>query len=318
MKLIITIPAYNEEKTIGRVIKGISQYIEGVDQKEIIVVNDGSTDDTVQVSREAGAFVVSHKEQKGVGTAFQMAVEESLRRKADIMVNIDGDGQFDPLNIPNLIAPLIKGEADMVSGSRFINKDFVPNNMPMIKLLGNKMVSMAVSCLTGKKFYDVTCGFRAYSKEALLNMNLFGKFTYTQETFLDLTFKGFKILEIPIKVQYFPDRISKLTNNLFYYIWQIFKIILRSFRDYRPLKFFGSIGFSIFLLGLGFDIFILVHYLNTGAFSPWQSFAFIGGFLNAVGLGIFILGLLADMLSSIRLNQEKLLYYEKKRRFYQE
>ena len=318
MKLIITILAYNEGRNIGDVIRQIPQYIEGVDQKETIVVDDGSTDNTAQASKEAGALVISHKENKGVGIAFQTAIEESMKRKADIVVNIDGDGQFDSGDIPRIIAPLLQNEADLISGSRFIKGAVIPENMPKIKIWGNKMVSRVISCLTGKRFYDVTCGFRAYSKEALLSLSLFGKFTYTQEALLDLTFKDFKIKEIPIKVQYFPERVSRVTNNLLGYTWQILKIILRTFRDYKPLKFFGAIGVSVFLIGLVFDIFILIHYLKTSVFTPWQSFAFIGGFLNAVGLAIFILGLLADMLLRLRMIQERLLYYEKKRRFYQE
>ena len=313
MKLIIIIPAYNEEDSIKSVIKGIPQNIDGITGKEVIVIDDGSTDNTARVSREAGAFVVSHKENQGVGATFQTGIMEALKRGADIVVNIDGDGQFDSADISKLIEPILKNEADLVTGSRFINREFIPQNMPKIKICGNRMVSRVVSWLINKKFYDVTCGFRAYSKEAALNLNLFGKFTYTQETLLELSFKGLRVMEVPLKIQYFSERKSRVTKNLFNYIWQIFKIILRTFRDYKPLKFFGTIGFLIFLAGLCLDIFILMYHLETGSFTPYKSVAFMGGFLNAVGMGVFILGMVADMLLRIRMNQEKMLYFQKKK-----
>ena len=313
MKLIIIIPAYNEEDSIKSVIKGIPQNINGITEKEVIVIDDGSADNTRLAAEEAGVFVISHKENQGVGAVFQTGIREALKRGADIVVNIDGDGQFDSADIFKLIEPILKNEADLVTGSRFVSKEFIPKDMPKIKIWGNKMLSMVISWLINKRFYDVTCGFRAYSKEAALNLNLFGKFTYTQETFLELSFKGLRVMEVPLKVQYFPKRKSRMTQNLLSYIWQIFKIILRTFRDYKPLKFFGTIGFLIFLAGLCLDIFILMYYLETGSFTPYKSVAFMGGFLNAMGMGIFILGLVADMLLRIRMNQEKMLYFQKKK-----
>ncbi len=316
MKLIILIPAYNEEDAIGSVINKIPDDIFGIDEKEIVVINDGSSDNTASNSKGAGAQVFSHQENKGVGIAFRTGIEQSLIRKADLVVTIDGDGQFNPSDISELIKPVIKKEADFVTASRFLKKEFIPFNMPKIKIWGNKIVSRIVSFLVGKKFYDVTCGFRAYSKEAILNLNLFGDFTYTQETFLDLSFKQLKIKEIPIRVQYFSDRKSRVTKSLLKYIFQVFKIILKTLRDYKPLKFFGSIGIFIFLLGIFADVYIFIYFLKTGFFTPYKFLAFIGGFLNALGVGIFILGLVADMLLRLRKNQEKLLYYQKKK-FYE-
>jgi len=312
MKLVILIPAYNEEDAIGSVISKIPDDIFGIDEREIIVIDDGSSDNTVRNSKEAGAQVFSHQENKGVGMAFRTGIEQAIIRKADLVVTIDGDGQFDPRDISKLINPVVKKEADFVTASRFLRKEFIPSNMPKIKILGNKMMSRVVSFLVGEKFYDVTCGFRAYSKEAILNLNLFGDFTYTQEAFLDLSFKKLKIKEVPIKVQYFSGRKSRVTRSLFKYIFQVFKIILRTFRDYKPLKFFGSIGFFIFLLGIFVDVYVFTYFFETGFFTPYKFLAFIGGFLNALGIGIFMLGLVANMFLRLRENQEKLLYYQKK------
>ena len=176
MRLLISIPAYNEEKTIADVIKSIPSHIEGVDSIEILVINDGSSDATREHALSAGTRVISHAENLGLSRTFQKGVHEALIRHVDIMVNIDADGQFDGQDIPRLINPIIKNEADFVAASRFIDKSLVPT-MPKLKRWGNKKVSQLISFIAGRKFYDVSCGFRAYSKEALLHLNLFGKYS---------------------------------------------------------------------------------------------------------------------------------------------
>lgn len=313
LHLLVVIPAYNEEKTIGQVIKDIPRAITGIGKVEVLVLDDGSTDKTVAKAKEVGAdYIVSNQRNRGLGYSFRRATEEALKIGVDIIVNIDADGQFDPQDIPSLIQPIINQEADFVTASRFINKENIPQ-MPKAKLWGNKKVAKLISWMTGKNFYDVSCGFRAYSKEALLNLNLFGKYTYTQETFLDLSFKEINIVEVPVRVKYFADRKSRLVNNLFHYAYRTLGIMLKTLRDYRPLKFFSVIGGSIFALGLLLDIFVLIHFIKTGGFSPYKAVGFTGAFLNAIGFTIFMIGLLADMLYRIRMNQEKLIYYEKRK-----
>ncbi|MDP2946941.1 MAG: glycosyltransferase family 2 protein, partial [Nanoarchaeota archaeon] len=311
--LVIVFPAYNEEKTIAFVVKDTPKNIDGIGQIQCLVINDGSTDKTEVMALQAGALVVSHDRNKGLGRTFKTGVEEALKMEADIMVNIDGDGQFNPRDIPKLIKPIIENRVDFVTASRFIDKNRLPQNMSRTKIWGNKKVSWLISWLARRKFYDVSCGFRAYNREALLSLNLFGDFTYTQETFLDLSFKGLRIEEVPVEVTYFKERESRVAKNLFIYAWQILKIIFKTFRDYQPLRFFGGLGGLIFVVGLILDVFILVHYLNMGGFTPFKSYAFVGGFLNLTGLGLFILGLVTDMLNRIRINQEKLLFYAKKK-----
>ena len=317
-KLFIIIPAYNEEDSIVRVIKSIPESINKVSQIRILVVNDGSTDKTVQmIKSETKAEVISHSKNKGVGAAFNSGIDYALKNKADVVVNIDADGQFNPLDISKLIEPILNNQADFTTASRFIDKNFIPK-MPKIKLWGNKKVSSLVSCLTNSKFYDVSCGFRAYNKEALLNLNLFGQFTYVQETFLDLSFKGLRIKEIPVKVEYFSERRSRIYKGMFHYAVNISKIIFKTLRDYRPFGFFGSIGLTIFILGLIPDVFVLIYYFQVGGFTPYKAVGFSGIFLNIIGLGIIFLALVADMLYRIRMNQEKSLYYQKKRYYYGE
>lgn len=315
MRLLISIPAYNEEKTIAQVIKSIPSHIEGVERIEIFVIDDGSDDATRERALAVGASVFSFSENKGLSRAFQRGVEESLTRGADIMVNIDADGQFDGKDIPRLIEPIINNEADLVAGSRFIDKSLAPT-MPKLKRWGNKKVSRLISFIVGKKFYDVSCGFRAYSREALLHLNLFGKFTYTHETFLNLAFKDLRIKEVPIKVRgerEFGE--SKIAQSLWKYGYNIFNTIFRTMLDYKPLKFFGWGGIILFLVGIVFDLFIGVRLLAIGAVTPYKTIGFIGLALNIFGLLLIIVGLLADMLNRIRMTQERILYYEKKRTY---
>lgn len=315
MKLVVIIPCLNEEKTIKRVIQNIPKSIPGVGGREIVVIDDGSTDKTAEIALSTGAEVFSHPKNLGVGAAFKKGIELALEKKADIAVNIDADGQFDSKLITQLVAPIVNDEADFVTCSRFKDKNIIPD-MPKTKIWGNKKMAQLVSYLTGQKFFDVSCGFRAYSKEALFNLNLFGKFTYTQESFLDLAFKGVRVKEIPLPVrgerEYGKSRVA---NNLFSYGVKSLKIIIETVRDYRPLEFFGFVGMIFILFAIVLAAFLGAHWLNTGSFTPYKSFGFVSGFFAAIGLIIIVLALVADMLDRIRLNQEKLLYHEKKRKY---
>jgi len=204
MKLCILIPAFNEEQTIADVIGRIPNSIENVDDIFILVVDDGSSDRTVELAKSAGAVVISHSHNKGVGGAFATGLNTALELGADIMVNIDADGQFSPDEIPFLIAPIIANEADFVAGNRFTTQNgklVKPPKMSALKFWGNKQMSRLISMLSGQHFDDVSCGFRAYSKEAMMQLNLTGKFTYTQETFLDLANKELVIKSVPVHVR---------------------------------------------------------------------------------------------------------------------
>lgn len=320
MKLIILIPSFNEEKTISEVINQIPKSISSVDEVVILVIDDGSSDCTADLAIEAGATVISHRKNLGVGHAFTSGLTKALELGADIMVNIDADGQFSPIEIPNLIKPILDHQADFVSGDRFTKADGTirkPQNMSSIKYWGNGCMARLISVLSNNNFADVSCGFRAYSKEALLWLNLSGKFTYTQESFLDFAYKGLEIRTEPVSVKYFPARKSKVADNLFQYIARTMKIIIRAYRDYYPLRFFGWLGLIPFLVGLGCAIFMLVHYILTSGFSPYKFIGFTGIYLVSLAFLFWIVGLLADMFRRIRSNQEKILYLEKKRQYSQ-
>lgn len=312
MKLLVLIPALNEEKTIANVIERIPRRMDRIDSIEVVVIDDGSSDRTAELAARSGAQVISHARNRGVGASFQTGVAYAIDRGADIVVNMDADGQFNPEDIPALVQPISRGEADMVTASRFKDRELWPK-MSLVKFWGNRAMSLLISCLTGRKYYDVSCGFRAYSRETLLQMNLFGQFTYTQETFLDISFKGIEIGEIPIRVRGTREfGKSRVASNLFKYALQAFKIIFRSFRDYKPMLVFGGIGAVFFLLALMLAGFLLGHYLLTGAFSPHKWAGFTAGLFFVLGLLTVVTGLLADMMGRIRKNQERILYLLKK------
>jgi glycosyltransferase involved in cell wall biosynthesis len=199
-RLLVIMPALNEAESIGGVIREIPEEIEGIDSIEVLVVDDGSTDDTVAVAREAGASVISLHANMGLGVAMQTGIDEAVRRRVGYAVNIDSDGQFDPKDIPKVLAPLLAGQADFASASRFKDKSLIPA-MPMVKRWGNWGMSKIVSWICGQSFADVSCGFRAYTRETMLQLVLSGDFTYTQESFILLAQRNRRIVEVPLTVR---------------------------------------------------------------------------------------------------------------------
>lgn len=304
--LIIYMPALNEAETIQQVIAGLPAHIDGIGHIEVLVVDDGSTDDTATLARQLDATVISHHTNLGLGIAFQTAMDYMIQTNADLLVSIDADGQFDSSKIPQLLHPILAGKAQMVTGNRFAHAK--PNDMPLIKYWGNQLISGMLSRIATLKFQDVSCGFRAYSREAVLQLNLFGSFSYTHEVILNLAFKGIPITEVPIQVTYYPERKSRVASNVFRYAYRASKIILRTMLDYRPLYFFGNLGFFSLLVAVFFVGFMLVHYFATGAFTPYKSFGFIGLGFAVAGFFVLFMGLVADMLNRIRLNQDRILY----------
>lgn len=312
MRLAVVIPCLDEERTIGAVLDAVPAALPGISAVERIVVDDGSADATARVAAEHGARVVSHGWNRGVGAAFWSGLQEALRRGADVVVNVDGDGQFDPADLPALVAPILENRADFVTASRFLDPKLSPR-MPAVKKWGNHRVARLVSLLTGQTFRDVSCGFRAYSREAALNLNLIGRYTYTHETFLDLAYKGFRILEIPLRVRgerEFGD--SRVARSVFRYALETSKILLKTYRDYRPFWFFGRISAALFgVSGLLLGFFFL-RYLVTGRFTGHLWAGFTGGSFGAAGLLLLVVAIVADMLDRLRRNQERILYFQKR------
>jgi len=307
-RICLVLPAYNEEETIGDVIDAIPHFVD-----YIIVVDDGSNDGTGRIAEEKGAKVIKHVRNMGVGAAFNTGINAALEVDCDIVVNMDADGQFNPSDIEKLVKPIVRGEAQVVTASRFMDPGMRPEGMSRIKYLGNKVMSKLIGAITHQKFYDVSCGFRAYSRDALYRLNLFGAFTYTQESFLNCAFKNVPILEVPIKVRG-QRKVgkSRVADNLFRYAYQTLKIIIRTVRDYKPFKMFFYISLVFFFLALALAVFLGVHYFSTGRFSPHKWAGFTSGFLFILSFLSLTLGFVLDMFARMRINQEEILYYLKK------
>jgi glycosyltransferase involved in cell wall biosynthesis len=312
MKLIVQIPAYNEATTMGNVIREIPHKILGIDKVEILVADDGSTDETAAEAKKAGAnYILRNKYNRGLGRNFKSALDYALSKGADIIVNIDGDGQFNPKDIPKLIQPILNKEADMVTCSRFLNPQLT-RDMPQIKKWGNRRFTKLVNKITGQRFTDTQCGFRAYSREAALRLNLQGKFTYTQEVFIDLAQKGIKIKEIPLEVVYNKERESHVSGNLRRYGFKSLAIIMRATRDSQPLTFFGLPGGIILFIGFLGGLVSFIYWLLEHVTTPIRTLFNVSVFFMIFGISLIILALLADMLLTLKRNQEEILYRLKK------
>ncbi|MDP2730998.1 MAG: glycosyltransferase family 2 protein [Dehalococcoidales bacterium] len=309
MKLVVTIPAYNEEKTISRVIEEISSSMEGSDSVEIIVVDDGSNDGTVNEAIKAGAHeVVLHGVNKGLGVTFRDGLEAAIRRGADIIVNIDADGQYNAGQIPDLIRPISERKADIVLGWRNISE---LDHMPPGKKIGNKLATWVTRQLAGFPVIDAQTGFRAFSREAAQRLYLCGNYTYVQETLIQANHKGLLIEQVPIEFRR-RDGKSRLIPSLSTYALRAGSTIFGTYRDYHPLKFFMAVGGIIGLAGLGFGARVLIHFSQTGMVSPFIPSAVLSSLLIIVGLGAMALGLFMHMLNSQRRLLEEVLYRLKK------
>ena len=314
MKLLVTIPALNEEATIAQVIAGVPREIAGVHEVEVIVVNDGSTDRTAERAAEAGALVVTLHNRPGLGKVFGTGLERAMRRGADIIVNIDGDGQFDPADIAKLVHPILEGEADFVTCSRFADPDLWPE-MPKVKFWGNRVVTNMINWVCGgTEFTDVSCGFRAFNREAAYRLTLFGRFTYTQETFIDLFSKGLRMAEVPLKVRGVREHgHSRVASSIFKYSINSLPIILRAMRDIQPLKFFGGIAMFFFIPGILIGGFVTTWYLIHTKTTPYTMLIPISGVLITLAFMLGVLALLADMLGRHRKITEELLYLARRK-----
>ncbi len=311
LRLFVAIPALNEERTLTDVIRAIPREIPGISDVEVVVINDGSTDKTAERAAAEGVVVIHHSTPQGVGSAFQSALGRAIDCGADLIVNIDADGQFDPADIPKLIAPVLADEADFTTASRFKDPALIPR-MPWIKRWGNRMMSRLISRLTGQTFYDVSCGMRCYNRRAALSLNLLGRFTYTQEVFLNLAFKQLRIVEVPIKVR--GERQhgdSRVAGSILNYAMKTSRIIFRCYRDYHPMRFFGWLAVGLLIAAAGLASFFLVHYLVTGSFSPHKWAGFTSAGLAVLSLMMLFMGMIGDMLARHRIYLEELLYYRR-------
>ena len=317
MKLIILIPALNEESSLAGVLARVPSSIDGIDEIETIVVDDGSTDGTRHVALACGAHVVSHPTNLGLGRAFSNGIDAALRRGADVIVNLDADGQHPPEQIDELIAPILEGRADFTTATRFAHPELIPD-MPKLKLFGNGIMAWLTGIACGRPFTDVACGFRAYSRHAALKINIFGTFTYTQESLVDLHRKALTMIEVPIAIRGVRQHgNSRIAHSVLRYGIRTLTILARAIRDRLPLTFFGTIGIALSVIGMATELVVLGNFILTGQTHPYQSFTILGAVLLILGAFSFLTALLADMLGRVRETQELLLYMQR-RTYYDE
>lgn len=310
MHLIIQIPCYNEAETLPNTLAHLPKEIPGISLLEILIIDDGSTDKTATVAQELGVdHIVRHPHNRGLAAVFQTGLNTCLRLGADIIVNTDADNQYPGEEIPNLVAPIVQKQADMVIGDRQTHT--IEHFSPLKRLL-QKLGSWVVRVASDTNVPDATSGFRAFSREAALRLTIFTKYTYTLETIIQGGKKGLIITSIPLQVNK-PTRESRLIKSTWSYIKRNTSTILRIYTFYEPLKTFFYLSLPFFISGsllLGrFLYFYLLGYINTlGRYV--QSVA-IGGTLITLGLLIFVLGVVADLIAANRLLSEETLYYLK-------
>jgi len=290
MKVVITIPAYNEEETIGKVIDEIKEVMSKTDYNyKILVYNDGSTDKTIDIAKKHGAIVASHKRNKGLADTFRDEMKECLNLGADVIVHTDGDGQYPAVYIPQMIKKIEEGY-DLVLGTRFGEGKY--GNKSIMRKLGNMAFAKIFSKLLKTKITDTTTGFRAFTAE-VASLPIINTFTYTQEQLIRAAKAKMKICEIPIRTNK-TRRPSRLFRNPFNYAIKAWINILRIYRDFEPLKFFGKIGMTLILMGVILGLYIVYHtikYGNAGGIPR----VILSMLLILTGLQIAIFGFLADM-----------------------
>lgn len=315
MRLIVNLPAYNEEEKIASTIKRIPRQIDGVDEVLVQVIDDGSEDRTLEESRAGGAdFVYSNGINRGIGKTFRHAVERALENGADIMVNIDADGQFDPEDIKKIIAPILANQADMVSADRFDH--LKAKNIPWIKDTLNRLAAKIIGWFMNVDIKDLTCGFRAYNRETLFRLNLPGDYTYTQEVIIDAIGKHLKIIWVPVAVTYFAGRKSRVVKSIFNYVNNSGRIILKAVRDVRPMKFFGIPGLILITLSIVIFALFLFQYLSHDfKVTPYLNYLITASVTFIIGIQLLIFAFIADMIKSNRRLTEDIMYLAKKDRY---
>ena len=284
---IALIPAYNEEATITDVIQHTKPFVD-----KILVINDGSTDATKQVSIQAGAEVIDNIVNRGLGQTMKRGYEEALRLDADIVVQLDADSQYLAKEIPLLIQPILDNEADLVLGSRLENIQY---KMPTFKKIGNKAFSSVLRMLTGADVSDGQTGFRAMRREVLETAMPDNKYTYTQEMIIKTAKEGWRIRSVPITFVKRADGESRLISHPFSYAWRSWVIITRTLRDYHPLTFFGMPGLLLIFAGLILGAALVYKFAITGAIGRTPSII-LTALLVMVGVQLVFMGLMADMM----------------------
>jgi len=310
MKLIVQIPAFNEEATIAQTLRDIPKKIDGISVIETLVIDDGSTDNTVEAARKAGAtHVVQLRSHRGLSAAFVAGVDAALQLGANIIVNTDADNQYAGADIARLVAPILRGSAEVVIGDREVLKS--PHMSPLKRML-QRLGTWTVGLASGIRVGDATSGFRAFSREAALQINVFNPFTYTLETIIQSGNRNLGVQSVTIRTNP-PSRPSRLYRGMGTYLRKSIVTVFRIYTLYKPLKTFFLTGSLQILIGAAIGMRFLWYFFEGDRGGHVQSLILAAVFL-IVGFQTMLIGLVADLISvNRRLSEEVLIRLKKMR-----
>ena len=296
MKLIIQVPCYNEGDTLEATLAALPRTVEGVDAIEVLVIDDGSSDDTVEVARRNSVdHIVSHAGNRGLAATFQTGLSACLRLGADVIVNTDGDNQYSGKDIEKLVTPIVRGEADLVIGDR--QTETIEHFSPSKKLL-QKWGSFVVRQFSGTSVPDVVSGFRAWSREAALKTNIVSPFSYTIESIIQAGNKRLRVHSVPVDTNA-STRQSRLAKSTAEFVGKSATTTLRMYAMHQAMRVFFAIGFLLAIVGVIPILRFLYFYFTSGGAGHVQSLV-IGGALLVMGFLTLLLGLIADLISCNR------------------
>lgn len=310
MKLIIQIPCYNEALTLPETLSELPKHIDGIDEIEVLIINDGSKDDTTTVAYAHNVdYVIEHKQNMGLAATFRTGLTACLERGADIIVNTDGDNQYPGRFIKDLVAPILSGEADIVIGDRQVDK--IAHFSPVKKVL-QKFGSSVVRYVSNTDVPDAPSGFRSMTRDAALRINIFTNYTYTLEMIIQAGRQNIAIKSVPIQTNP-KTRESRLISSIPSYIMRSAITILRIFVLYKPMRSFLYISIPFFAIGgvLWMRFFVLMLLGLTERGSNIQSIT-VGGVCVLLGFITILFGFIGDLIAINRRLKEDMLYYTKR------
>jgi glycosyltransferase involved in cell wall biosynthesis len=296
MKLVVQIPCYNEADNIANTIAAIPRKVPGVDEIEVLIIDDGSSDGTAEAAKSAGAdHIVRHRRNRGLAAAFQSGLDASLKAGADIIVNTDADNQYEAEDIPQLIEPILSGKADIVVGDRQVaNNEHFSLKKRMLQVLGSGLVRR----LAGVDISDAVSGYRAMSREAATQLNILSTFSYTTEMLIFAGKKRLAITSVPVRTNA-PVRSSRLFRSIPQFIMNTGITVARVYTLYNPLRTLALIGAIIFLAGT-IPVFRFLYLFAIGQGAGHVQSLVIGGTLVVVGFITFLFGIIADLIGRNR------------------
>jgi glycosyltransferase involved in cell wall biosynthesis len=309
MKLFVQIPCLNEEETLGSVLETIPAKVDGFKSVDILVIDDGSTDKTLEVARKHGVkHIIRHKTNQGLSKSFTDGLDYCISHGADVIINTDGDNQYPQADIPKLTVPILEGRAEIVIGDR---QTSTIEHFGLFKKLMQRFGSWVVNKAATTDVPDTVSGFRAYSRDAALRMHIVNSFSYCTESIIHAGRKRMAIGSVPVKTNP-PTRKSRLFKNMWQHMYKSARVIFKSYFMHEPLKVFVAPGLTLLALSLvPFIRYLVLSIGSTDAGQHIQSLL-LGVALFTAGLLFCVLGVIADLIKTNRVIAENNLYYSKK------